>query len=164
MWSPVAHVVMFLALPPRNFQTFSFGCRFRGSFIKVSLGFEIRSDVTNASTAETLFVGSTLPSTLSFTFAGIVPGFGQNFLAVSDLQTVQFSIFIFHEFVATGMFVAVFIAQVSHHHWSKAAGATVDDGYDVSRHLCIVWSQVLAVFLKICETHGEEDGKSHVFG
>ena len=51
----------------------------------VSLGSAIRSDVTNASTAETFFVGSKLPSTCSVAFARIVPGFGEHLLAVSDL-------------------------------------------------------------------------------
>ena len=49
------------------------------------LGSAIRSDMTNASTAETLFVGSSLPSTFSVALAQIVPGFGENLLAVSDL-------------------------------------------------------------------------------
>ena len=78
----------------------------------MSLGSAIRSDVTNASTAETFFVGSTLPSTFSVAFARIVSGFGENFLAVSDLQTVQFSIFTFNEFVAAGVVIAGLFVQV----------------------------------------------------
>ena len=141
-----------------TFSTFSFGCSFRVSSIKVSLGSAIRSDVTNASTAEIFFVGSTLPSTFSVAFARIVSGFGQHFLAVSDLQTVQFSIFTFHGFVTVGMVVVVFIAQSSDHHWSKTAGATVDDCYDVSFHVCLIWEQVLLccqLFLKWGTWRGE---------
>ena len=122
--------------------------------------------MTNASTAETFFVGPTRPSTFSVALAQIVPGFGENLPAVSVLQTVQFSIIPFHEFVTTGMVVAVFIAQFSHHHWSKTAGATVDDCYNVSLQLCIVWEQVLLrcqLFLKICGAHGDQHSQSHVF-
>ena len=125
------------------------------------------ADVTDASTAETLFVGSTLPSTFSVPFAQIVPGFSENFIAISDLQTVQFSIFTFHEFVTTGMVVAVFIAQISHHPWSTTTGAIVDDCHDVCLYLRAVWEQVLLccqLSLKICGTHGEENSKSHVYG
>ena len=106
----MAHVAMFLALLPGNFQHFFLWVQISKSSIKVSLGSAIRSDVTNASTAETFFVGSTLPSAFSAAFAQIVLGFSENFLAVSDHQTAQFSIF------TTGMVVAVFIAQISHHH------------------------------------------------
>ena len=66
-------------------NTFSFLCRFWRSSFNVGLASAIRSDVTNASTAETFFVGSTLPSTFRVAFARIVPGFGENLLAVSDL-------------------------------------------------------------------------------
>ena len=67
----------------------------------------------------------------------------KTFLAVSDLQTVQFSIFTFHGFVTTGMVVVVFIAQFSHHHWSKTVCATVDDCCDASFHVRLIWEQVL---------------------
>ena len=133
----------------------------------MSLGPAIRSDVTNASTEDEFFVGFTLPSTFGVAFARVMSVFGKNFLAASDLQMVQFSIFTFHGFVTTGMVVAVFITQVSHHHWSKTAGATVDDCYDVSLHLCTVCEQVLLCcqfFFKICRTHGEENSNSHGFG
>ena len=159
--------MMFLALVPCNFQHLSFRCRFRGSSIKVSLGSAICSDVANASTAETFVVSPNLSSTFSIAFARIVLGFRENLLTVSDLHTVQFSIFTLHKLVAPGTVVAVFIAQTSHHHVSKTAGATANDSYYLSLHLCIVWEQVLLCcqfFLKICRTHGEENSKSHVFG
>ena len=136
---------------------FPLGVDFRWSSINVSLGSAIRSDVTNASTAETFFVGSALFSTFSVTFARIVLGFGENLLAISDLQAVHFSIFTFHEFVTTG--TVTVNAQISHHHRSKTTGATVDDCFDVGLHLCVVWKRVLLcrhLFLKVCGTHGEE--------
>ena len=80
----MAHFVMFLALLPRNFQHLFLGCRCRGSSINVGPSSAI-SDVTIASTVEAFFVGSTLPSTYSVTFARIVPGYRGNFLVVSDL-------------------------------------------------------------------------------
>ena len=39
--------------------------------------------------------------------------------------------------------VAVFVAQISHHHWNKNAGTTVDDSHDASLHLGIIWEQML---------------------
>ena len=101
---------------------FPLGKDFGWSSINASLGSAICSDVANASTAETFFVGSTFPSTFSVAFARIVTGFGENFLAVSDLQTVQFSIFAFHEFVPAGIMIAGFVVQISHHHWSRTTG------------------------------------------
>ena len=69
----------------------------------------IRSDVTNASTTETFSVNSTLP--ISFAFAWFVTRFSEDFLAVSDFQAVQFSIFTFHKFVTAGIMVAIFVKK-----------------------------------------------------
>ena len=64
---------MFLALLPRNFQHLFLWVQISEVLhINVGLGSAICSDVTDASTAETLFVGSTLPSTFSVAFARIV--------------------------------------------------------------------------------------------
>ena len=84
-WSPVAHFVTFLSLLLRNFQHIVLWVHISGSSMKVSLGSAIRSDVTNASAAETVFVGSTLPSTFCVAFARIVSGIGENFFAVAGL-------------------------------------------------------------------------------
>ena len=64
------------------------------------------SDVTNASTAETFSANFTLPS--SFAFAWFVTRFGGNFLSVPEFQAVQFSVFILHRFITTGMMIAIF--------------------------------------------------------
>ena len=57
------------------------------------------SNVANASTLSTFFVGVALLHTLSVAFTRIVPRFGEDFLAVSDFQTAQFSVFTFYELV-----------------------------------------------------------------
>ena len=97
---------------------------------------------------------STLPSAFSVAFARIVSGFGENFLTASAFQPVQFSIFTLYKFVTSGIVVAAFIAQISHHHWSKTASGTADDCYDVFIHLCTVWAQVL-LCCQLFLTHGE---------
>ena len=105
---------------------------------------------------------SVLLSPFSIAFARIVPRFGEDFLAVSDFQTVQFCVFTFYELVTAGLFV-----QISYQHWSGTTGSAVQDRHNVCPHLCIVWKQMLLccqLFLKICETHGEKNSKSHVFG
>ena len=127
----------------------------------MSLGSAIRSDVTNASKAETFFVSFTLPS--SFAFAWFVTRFSEDFLAVPDFQAIQFSIFTFHRFVNAGTMVAVFVTQISHHHWSKAAGTPVDDSHDASLHLCIIREQMLLCcqfFFKVCGAHGKQNSQS----
>ena len=101
--------------------------RLRRSSIDVSLGSAISSDVANASTTKTFFVGCALPHTFSVTFTYIIPMFGIDFLAVSDSQTVQLSIFTFHELVTTGIVIAGLLVQISYHHWSGTTGAAVDD-------------------------------------
>ena len=57
---PNVTFAMFLALLHRK-NTFSFGCRFRGSSVKVSLCSAICSNMTNTPTAKTFFVGSACP-------------------------------------------------------------------------------------------------------
>ena len=109
----------------------------------MSLACAIRSDVTCASTAETFFVGSTPHTTFSVAFARIVPGIGENFLPVSDVQTVQFSILAFHEFVTAGITIAGLVIQISHHHRKRTTGEIVDDCHDVWPHLRVAWKQVL---------------------
>ena len=74
-------------------NTFSSGCRYWRSSLKVSLGSAIKSDVTNAPTAKTFFVCSAFSSTFGVAFGRVVRGFGENFLPVSEFQTVQVSIF-----------------------------------------------------------------------
>ena len=149
-WSPTERFAMFLALLPRNFQLLFLWVRISGSSVKVSLCSAISSDVANAPTAKTIFVGSAFPSTFSVAFDRIVPGLGDNFLVMSYVQTVQF-------------LIACLFVQVSHHHWSRATSATVDDCHNVCPHVCAVWKQVLLccrLSLKICRTHGEESSKS----
>ena len=67
-------------------------------------------------TTETCFVAFALPSTFSIAFARIVPRFGEDFLAVSDLQTVQFSVFTFSELVNAGLFVHIFLSTLERDH------------------------------------------------
>ena len=81
----MAHLVMFRDLPPRNFQHLFLWVQISGVSIDMSLGCAIRSDMTNAPTTETFFVGSTFASTSRVAFARIVPRFGGNLLIVSDL-------------------------------------------------------------------------------
>ena len=79
---------------------------------------------------------------------------------------LPFSIFTFYELVTTGIVIAGLFVQISNH-WSGTTGAAVDDCHKVRPHLCIVWEQMLRccqLFLKICETHGEKNSKSSVFG
>ena len=129
--SPMAHFARSVFLRPHNFQHPSpLGADFGGSSIDVSFGSAICSNVTNASTAETVSVSFTLP--FPSAFAWFVTRFNEDFLAVPDFQAVQFSVFTFHRFVTTGMMVAVFITQISHHHWSKAAGTAIDTCHNVS--------------------------------
>ena len=128
--SPMVHFGTLLAPLPRNYQ-------------QVSPGSAVCFYVSNTSTPETFFVWSTHPSTFSVAFARIVSGFGEDFLAVSDFQTVQFAIFTFHEFVTTDITVAGLVVQISHHHRSRTTGAMVDDCDDVCPHLRVVWKQVL---------------------
>ena len=126
-------------------------------------GSAICSDVTNASTAETFSVSFTLHS--SFAIAWFVTGFSEDFLAIPDFQAVQFSIFTFHRIVNTGMMIAAFVTQISLHHWSKTAGANVDDCHDVGAHLCAIQEQMLLccqLFFKVCGAHGEKNSQSHV--
>ena len=52
--------------------------------------------------------------------------FSENLLAAPDFQAVQLSIFTFHRFVIVSMMIAFFVTQISHHHWSKTASATVN--------------------------------------
>ena len=104
---------MFLSLLPRNFQSLFLCVQISGSSVKESLCSAISSDVANTPTAKTFFVGSAFPSTFGVAFDRIVPGLGENFLAVSDFQTVQFSNFAFNEFVAAGVVVAGLFVQVS---------------------------------------------------
>ena len=56
----------------------------RRSTVKVSLCSAIGSDVANAPAAKTFFVGSAFLSTCGDAFDRIVPGLGENFLAVSS--------------------------------------------------------------------------------
>ena len=96
----MAHFAMIRALLPHNFQNlFSWAQISEVLSIDVSLGSAIGSDVANASTLSTFFVGVALPHTLSVAFTRIVPRFGEDVLAVSDFQTVQFSVFTFYELV-----------------------------------------------------------------
>ena len=147
-------------LLPHNVQHLFLWVQISGSSINTSLGSAIRSDVTNASTAETFSINFTLST--SFAFAWFMTRFSEDFLAVSDFQAQKFYIFTFHSFVNAGMMIAIFITQISHHHWSKTAGTTVDDGHDVSLHLCIIREQMLLFSISV-EAHGEKNGQSHVF-
>ena len=85
---------------------FPLGADFGSTSMKVSLGSAIHSDMTSASAAETLFVGSTLPSTFSVASARIVSGFGENFFAVADLPPsspmCRLGLFSLHANTATG--------------------------------------------------------------
>ena len=77
----MAHFARSLFHLPHNFQhLFLFGANFRESSSHVSLGSAICSDVADAFTAETFFVGFTLPSTFSVAFARFVSGFSENLL------------------------------------------------------------------------------------
>ena len=67
-------------------------------------------------TTKTCFVAFALPSTFSIAFVRIVPRFGEDFLAVSDLQTVQFSVFTFSELVTAGLFVQIFLSTLERDH------------------------------------------------
>ena len=130
----------------------------------MSFGSAICSDMTNASTAETFSVSFTLP--YSFAFAWIRTRVSEHLLAVPDFQVMQFSIVTFHRFVTTGMLTAVFVAQISSHHWSKTMGTTVDDCHDVSLHLRIVREQMLLccqLLFNFCGAHREKNSQSHVF-
>ena len=160
----MAHFVRSLFLRPHNFQHPSLWVQILVSSIDVSFGSAICSDVTNTSTAETFFVSFTLLS--SFAFVWFVTRFSEDFLAVADFQAVQFSIFTFHRFVTTSMKVAVFITQISRHHWSKTAGTAVDNCHNVSLRLCKIREQILLGcqhLFKVSGAHGEKNSQSHVF-
>ena len=117
----MTHVLMFRDLVPHNFQHLFLWVQISEVLIDTSLGTAFRSDVTNASTAETFSFSFTLPT--SFASAWFVTIFSEDFLAVPCVQMV-----------------AVFVTQVSHHHWSKTAGMTDDDA---SLHLRMIWEQML---------------------
>ena len=92
--------------------------------------------------------------------------FSENLLAVPDFQAIQLSIVTFHRFVTSGMMVAVFVTQISHHHWSETAGTTVDDCHDVSLLFCMIWEQMLLgchLLFKFSGAHGKKNSQSHVF-
>ena len=69
----------------------------------MSLVSEIGPDVANASTTKTFFVGFARPSTLSITFARVGARFDDFFLAVSDFETVQSSVFTVNELVTAAI-------------------------------------------------------------
>ena len=90
----------------------------------------------------------------------------ENLLAVPDFQAVQFSTFTFHRFVTTSIKVAKFVAQISHHHWSKTAGTAVNNCHDVCLHLGIIQEQMFLRcqhFFQVCGAHGEQNSQSHLF-
>ena len=63
------------------------------------------------------------------------------------------------------MMFAIFVTQISHHHWGKTANTTVDNCPDASLHLCIIREQMLLccqLFFKLCGAHGEKNSQSHV--
>ena len=99
-------------------------------------------------------------------FAQIMPRFGEDSLAVSGSQTVQFSILTFDELVATGIVIAGIFIQTSHHHWSKTTGATVDDCDSVCPHLCVVSKTDAAVLSTLSRSVGHMERRmsmSHIF-
>ena len=79
----------------------------------MSFGSAICSDVTKR------------PETF-FAFAWFVTRFSENLLAVPDFQAEKFSIVTFQRFV-TVLKEAIFVTQISHHHWSKTPASIVDE-------------------------------------
>ena len=77
----MASFAMFLALLPSNFQHLLLWVQISGSSVKVSLRSAIHSNMTNAPTAKTFFVGSAFSSTSGVASGRIIPGFGENVLA-----------------------------------------------------------------------------------
>ena len=138
-----------------------------GGPINARFGSAVGPDETHASTVETSCVGFAFPFTFESAVAHIIPRFGEDFLAISNFQTVHFSILAFYKFVMTGIVIAGPICSNFPYQWSRTTSVAVNDSDTLRQHLCVVWEQVLLCyqpFLIICWRIGEKYSESHIFG
>ena len=138
-----------------------------GGPIHARFGSALSPDETHASTVDTCCVGFAFPFTFESAVAHIIPRFGEDFLAISNFQTVHFSILAFHKFVMTGIVIAGPICSNFPYQRSRTTSVAVNDSGTLRQHLCVVWEQVLLCyqpFFMICWRIGEKYSESHIFG
>ena len=141
---PQWHVLQrFLLVFLATSNTFSFGCRFRGSSVEVSLCSAICSYMTNTPTAKTFFVGSAFSSTFGVALVDSYRGLVKTFLPFLVSKRYKS---LSSPSTCSSLLASLLLAsssKICHHHWSRATSATVDDCHDVCPHLCVFKNQVL---------------------